>query len=348
MILKQEFETLENSMGNSGVYFQGKNEIDLKELTKKSKRICEKWEDYICDNESQVNFKINDDMQFIYRTEYGETRKADISEFAFSQLCTRLGVPASYVKKCFDNGKVGLALENFQAWSNDCNKKLLIREQDGIVRAVLSDSYKSFDSHKVLRTLQNTVDSDTYKANGIYLSSDRLHLRFVNRKPLDVKESSPMYSGFTVSSSDVGRGSLAMTFFLYRQVCDNGMTVTDKGGTLFRQAHIGSAMTDGKLELFNRAFLDIDCLTEKSIDLIRENQSRMLKDYELQMYLEKVRRELKLSEKSQDELKHLMDNVYDHSRWGLLNSVTELAQKFTLDTRIDFETFAGNTMFKVA
>lgn len=348
MILKQDFETLYNSMGNGGVYFQNDNEINIKELTKQSKGICEKWEDYVCDNEREVNFKINDDMQFIYRTEYGEERKSDISEFAFSQLCTRLGVPASYVKKCFDNGKVGLALENFQAWSNDCDKKLLIREQDGVVRAVLSDSYRMFDSYKVMRTLQNTVDTDTYKANGVYLSADRLHLRFVNRKPLDIKENSPMYSGFTVSSSDVGRGSLAMTFFLYRQVCDNGMTVTEKGGTLFRQAHIGSAMTDGKLELFNRAFLDINSLTEKSVDLIRENQSKMLKDYELQMYLEKVRRELKLSEKSQDELKNLMDNVYDHSRWGLLNSVTELAQRFTLDTRIDFETFAGNTMFRVA
>ena len=352
MITKQEFETL-YSKGlrggfGGGTYFKN-DEIDIKALTKQSRDLCEKWENYYCDNEQEVNFKLTDDMKFVYKTTDGEVRTADISEFAFSQLCTRLGVPAGYVKKCFDNGKVGLAVTNFHAWANDCDKVLLIREQDGVVRAVLSDSYKMFDSHRVLRTLQNTVDDGQYKANGAFLSADRLHIRYVNREPMQVpNEKSPIYSGFTVSSSDVGRGSLSMHYFIYRQVCDNGMTVTDRGGTLFRQAHIGSSMTDGKLELFNRAFMDIDTLDRYSLENIRKNQSIELKDYELQMYLEKAKRELKLSEKAQEKLAFLVDNTYGHTRWGVLNGITEIAQDYTLDTRIEFETFAGNTMMRVA
>ena len=139
-----------------------------------------------------------------------------------------------------------------------------------------------------------------------------------------------------------------MHYFIYRQVCDNGMTVTDRGGTLFRQAHIGSSMTDGKLELFNRAFMDIDTLDRYSLENIRKNQSIELKDYELQMYLEKAKRELKLSEKAQEKLAFLVDNTYGHTRWGVLNGITEIAQDYTLDTRIEFETFAGNTMMRVA
>lgn len=348
MITKQEFETL-FSQGMRGSFFVQDGEIDIRELTKQSRELCGKWENYYCDNEREVNFKLTDDMKFVYKTTDGIVREADITEFAFSQLCTRLGVPASYVKKCFDVGKVSLAVSNFRAWADDCDKQFLIREQDGVIRAVLSDSYKMFDTHRVLRTLQNTVDSGEYRANGAFLSADRLHVRFVNREPMNVpNENSPIYSGFTVSSSDVGRGSLAMHYFLYRQVCDNGMTVTDKGGTLFRQAHIGSAMNDGKLELFNRAFMDIEMLNNYSFENIRKNQDMHLKDYEMQMYIEKAKRELKLSEKAQEKLLYIIDNSYDHSRWGILNGITEIAQDYTLDTRIEFETFAGNTMFQVA
>lgn len=295
-----------------------------------------------------MNFKLTDDMQLQYKTTEGELRTSDITQFAFSQLCTRLGIPASYVKKCVDSGKNDLAIDNFRIWANDCDKTFLIREQDGVIRAVLSDSYKSFDSHKVMRTLQNTVDRGQYKANGAFLSADRLHVRFVSREPMNVKnETSPIYSGFTVTSSDVGRGSLSMYYFLYRQICDNGMTVTDKRGTLFRQTHIGTAMTSGKLELFNRAFMNMDYLNDMALENIYLNQEKKLNAFEVQMYLDKTRRELKLSEKAQEDLLDIISARYDYTSWGVLNGITELAQRYTLDTRIDFETFAGNNMMNI-
>lgn len=351
MIVGQEFETLVQCGDVSGIYFQQAQEIDLREITEQSRKICDKWETYYCSNENEINFKLTDDMEFIYKTTDGQTRKSDITQFAFGQLCTRLGVPASYVQKCFESGKASLAVENFKAWAGDCDKTFLIREQDGVVRAVLSDSYAMFDSHKVLRTLQNTVDRDKYKCVGVYLAEDCLNVRLVDRNSLDISKAidpSPIYSGATISSSDVGRKSLSMSYFLYRQVCNNGMTVTNKSGTLFRQAHIGSAMTGGKIELFNRAFMDIDALNAGAIEKLIKNKEVRLDELELQMYLEKAKRELKLSQKAQEELVNLIDGTYDRSRWGVLNGITELAQNYTLETRIAFETFAGNTMMNVA
>lgn len=348
MITRQEFETLLVAGGTGTTFFGKEEEIDLNELLKQSKSLCSNWQDFYCDNENEVNFRMTEDMRFIYKTTDGDTREADITEYAFSQLCTRLGVPASYVRKCFDNGKIELAVNNFREWSTSYNKTLLIREIDGVVRAVLSDVYKTFDSHKIISTLRNTVDTKRYKANGVFLSEDRFHIRFVDREPLNVNDTSPMFDGFTVSSSDVGRGSLNMTYYLYRQVCKNGMTVSDKQGTLFRQAHAGSEMTAAKINMFNKAFLDMDILNKYSVENIRKNQNTFLRDYELKMYIEKARRDLKLSEKGQEKLVYLIDNTYDRTRWGFLNSVTELAQDYSLDTRILFETFAGNTMMNVA
>lgn len=351
MIITQEFETLLQDGSVSGTFFQQQKEIDLTEVMRKSKVICDKWETYYCDNEREVNFRLTDDMEFIYKTTDGQVRKSDITQFAFGQLCTRLGVPSSYVQKCFENGKASLAVQNFKAWANDCDKTLLIREQDGVVRAVLSDSYSMFDSHKVLRTLHNTVDTGKYKCVGVYLAEDCLNVRIVDRKPLEISKTidpSPIYSGAVISSSDVGRKALSMSYFLFRQICNNGMTVTDKGGTLFRQAHIGSNMTGGKIELFNRAFMDINTLNAGAIENLIRSKETKLGELELQMYLEKAKRDLKLSQKAQEELADLIDGTYDRTRWGVLNGITELAQNYTLETRIAFETFAGNAMMRVA
>lgn len=351
MIVSQGFETLIQAGSVSGSYFQQQGEIDLAEIMHQSKKICDKWETYYCDNEDVVNFRLTDDMEFVYKTTDGQIRKSDITQYAFGQLCSRLGVPANYVQKCFENGKASLAVENFKAWAGDCEKRFLIREQDGVVRAVLSDSYSMFDSHKVLRTIHNTVDMGKYKCVGAFLAEDSLNVRLVDRKPLDVSKKvdpSPIYSGAVISSSDVGRKALSMSYFLFRQICNNGMTVTDRGGTLFRQAHVGSSMTGGKIEMFNRAFMDIDTLNAGAIENMIKSKEIRLGELELQMYLEKAKRELKLSQKAQEELTSLIDGTYDRTRWGVLNGITELAQNYTLETRIAFETFAGNAMMKAS
>lgn len=68
---------------------------------------------------------------------------------------------------------------------------------------------------------------------------------------------------------------------------------------------------------------------------------KMLKDYEMEMYMEKAKREIKLSEKSRKKLEELMASTYDRTKWGFINSMTELAQNFTLDTRLEMEQWAG-------
>jgi len=344
-IIETGYETLVNTR-------RVDDNITLRGLVEQSREMAKKWSNRIVDNASCRNFAINDDLQLVYRSVHGAERKVDMSDTAFTQLCTRLGVPAKYVKKCMDNGKSELALQNFHAWADDFNGGMLVREYDGVARAVLSDSYEPFDSHKLLRALSYTVDTDRFIPTQVLLSADRLHIRFVDYTPLPVSDGtgSPLFAGFIVDSSDVGRGSLNMKFFIYRSVCKNGMAITSLGGTLFRQSHIGEKMTDSKIAVFNRAFMDIDRLTNMSVDLIRENGKRMLKDYELKMYLEKAKREMKLSEKSVDKLSGLVcdGGTYAPTMWGFINGITELAQDFTLDTRIDMENWAGNLFVKAA
>lgn len=352
MIIGQDFECLMNKGNSDNRFFVNssgalREEVDFDELEKASNDICVKWEDYYCDNTNNINFRLTEDMKLEYLTTDGEVRCSDITEFAFGQLCVRLGIPSAYIQKCFKNNKMELAVTNFKEWSLDCEKVLLIRENEGVIRAVLSESYKTYDSNKVLKTIKRTVDKNKYAMHSMYLSEDRLHLRFIDRKPLNVKnESSNIFAGFVVSSSDVGRGSLNMKYHLYRQVCSNGMVVSEKDGTLFKQAHSGSKMTDGKIQLFYTSLQGIDIMNDRTENLIADNQKIKMGKDEFLNYVERVKRELKLSEKASEKMISLVRNTYDNSKWGVLNSITELAHDYSLDTRIELETFAGNEFYK--
>jgi len=218
---------------------------------------------------------------------------------------------------------------------------MLVRENDGVVRAVLSESYAPFDSYKVLRTLKYTANMKRFLPTQVFLSEDKLVARFVDFTPLPVKDGSPLYVGFAVSSSDVGRGALSLRMFIYRSVCQNGLLISSGNGTLYKQSHIGESMTESKMQIFQRAFNNIDVVTGEMLQRIQISRERSLKDFEMQILVEKAKRELKLSKEKTEKFETLVGS-YEPTRWGIVNSVTELAQDFTLDRRIELEEWAGN------
>lgn len=332
-IIAQEFEQL--------VTARGEKYCDFNELYEKSHEIKNKWINDIVVNEEKPNFELDENMRFHYLTKDNKRKEADITNFGFSQLCARMGIPTNYIQKCFKSGKEELALQNFRAWASETNQNMLVRENDGVIRAVLSDSYTPFDSFQIIRSLKYTVDFGRWKLTQAYLSEDRMVLRFVDFEPLSVSDGSPLFLGFTVSSSDVGRGSLSIKMMLYRSVCTNGLLISSMGGTLYRKNHSGEGIGASKLQAFNHIFSGIDVTADEIVKNIEQCRGKMLKDYEMEMYMEKAKREIKLSEKSRKKLEELMASTYDRTKWGFINSMTELAQNFTLDTRLEMEQWAG-------
>lgn len=332
-IIQQEFEKL--------VTGHGTENCDMNVLLEKSREISWTWTNHIVKNEEEVNFSLDRDLRFHYMTEQGTRKEADITQFAFSQLCTRIGVPGKYIDKCYKSGKQELALQNFREWADEAKGNMLVRENDGVVRAVLSESYAPFDSYKVLRTLKYTANMKRFLPTQVFLSEDKLVARFVDFTPLPVKDGSPLYVGFAVSSSDVGRGALSLRMFIYRSVCQNGLLISSGNGTLYKQSHIGESMTESKMQIFQRAFNNIDVVTGEMLQRIQISRERSLKDFEIQILVEKAKRELKLSKEKTEKFETLVGS-YEPTRWGIVNSVTELAQDFTLDRRIELEEWAGN------
>lgn len=341
MILDTQHEAL--------VTARKQGDITLLDLAEKAREIGKGWKDNTVINESGRNFEITDDLKLQIINDRGVEKSMDMTYTAFSQLCTRLGVPAQYLRKCAKTGKMDLVRENIRGWADKNCGNFVVREHGGVARSVVSTDYTPYTSDKILRALSHTVDKKRFVPEGVYLSTDRLHVRMVDFNPLPIKgESSPLYAGFCVDSSDVGRGSLNMKFFIYRLACTNGLMVSKGGGTLFRLHHVGERMTESKIEKFAHSMRDIDRITGQTVEIIGDNQNRKLSYVEAEALLEAVKGKLSLSEIAVEKMRFLMskDGAYDMSRWGLINSLTEVAQKYTLDTRIDIENFAGDMLYR--
>ena len=47
-----------------------------------------------------------------------------------------------------------------------------------------------------------------------------------------------------------------------------------------------------------------------------------------------------------EKLNDLVTTTYERTHWGFMNGITELAQNFSLETRMEMEGFAGDVLMQ--
>lgn len=159
-----------------------------------------------------------------------------------------------------------------------------------------------------------------------------------------------LFAGLFIDSSDVGRSILTVKFGIYKQVCTNGLVIARAGGTLFEQKHIGITAEEFH-EGLSSSLKNVDLLTEHAVEWVHEakhtdNHWSSASDYEddIEAFVNHIRQQTMLSDDSARKVINLMNTKYDDSKWGLINSITEVAQDFTLERRLELEKIAGNML----
>ena len=275
-----------------------------------------------------------------------------MSRYAFQQACNCWGIPSNYAEKLFTTpGLEQLGELNIRemiehristAETNPFEGQMVLAS-DGIAEAVLSDKYcMDFPVFSVLDTMRSCVDFDRYVPNQAYLSKSKFHIRFVDlADPVDVG-GEKMTVGFTVDSSDIGKSSLKVRFFLYKFACANGIVRIGQGGTLYRQRHLGNAFEESEIDEFRHSFTKVAELRESALEMIRETQRKNLTVKEMEAILDTARKNnVSVSPKEREVIINLAQERYGMTRWGVINGITEVAQNHSLDERLDHETWAG-------
>lgn len=276
-----------------------------------------------------------------------KVNNSPLSPWALSQLCIKLGIPTRYIYKCIEAGQTDLVAENINSWLNEYKGSLLLREYKNEIRGVLSNRYCAFDAPNIIETL-NEVSSSTgeYDIKGYYLSPERLHLRFTETTPMRINNET-LFCGFTVDSSDVGRKTLTISFFVYRQVCTNGLCVSKFNDVLYSQKHmrISTAEFSAGVKASFMLLPELKELAEKELNKSMQTKAPFTIDLSpaSEELVGKVQNSVDVSEETASKIINIWDNVYgfDNSLWAYVNAITEVARDMTLENRLTLERRAG-------
>lgn len=283
-----------------------------------------------------------------YLDDNGELHNSLMSTYSRSQLCNKLGVSSAYINKCIDNGMLDLVSLNINSWMDEYNAPFFIREYKGTVRGVLTPKYSVCDTKDILDVVSDSIPVDNYRVKGYFLNEEFTNIRMVSKERLHV-ENEDLYPGFSLVTSDVGRSILSLKFFVWKKVCTNGLIVPKQIGDLYTQKHVGLDKKEFHEELVASFKTYKRVMTEVEARIMGA-KSATLKDAfkdedSLTSLINSVRAKVLVSEESAKKIVYLMQNgTYEKNRFGLINSITQIAQDFSLDKRLDMERIAGNML----
>lgn len=263
-----------------------------------------------------------------------------LSPLATGELCGKLRIPGRYFSRMVEAKQNQLAADNVNTWLVNDKRQFMLREYDGHIRGIMSGSYSQYDAPDILASIQNVFGNDRFTLKGSFINEERLHMRLVENQKLDI-ENEDLFAGITIDSSDVGRSGLYADLFIYKQICTNGLKVRRAQYEIFRQKHIG--ITSDEFEQGLEDGLNIfDEVKDKVKDTIIETKKYPVQE-DIDALKENVKKQTLLSDDDVTEVFDLAAVKYnDNTMWGIINGITEVAQKFTLERRLQLEEIAGS------
>ena len=279
------------------------NKVDLEGLFRQALEIQEECRDFNVSNATYKNVRYDGDTcRLLYLPDDNtQSRSMAMTRHSLSQLCNKIGVPIRYIDKCIDSGRLDLAAENINSWIDDFGKNLFIREYKNTIRGILSDRYSALDTPKIMEVLYDVLDFNEYRIKGYMLTPERFHARIIQREMMNIN-GEDLFAGIQIDSSDVGRSILVVKFMIWKQVCTNGLCISQGGGVLYQQKHIGIDVGDFR-DGFRSSINNIPFLVEYAKDLIeeaRKNGSKYspknLDEKQFQDFIERIKIRTKLSD----------------------------------------------------
>ena len=289
----------------------------------------------------------SDTLNLVYLEDNDGVRWSPLSVYALSQLCVKLGIPYKYLSKTLDKGYTDLVASNINTWLSDYKGSFLVREYKNEIRGILSNRYCSFDTPNILEVLNSTLSNVAdFQIRGHYTSPERFHLRLTDTQPLDI-EGETLFCGYTIDSSDVGRKTLTISFFVYRQVCTNGLCISKYNDVLYSQKHLKVNRAEFLAGVTNSLgmFPELKDTTQKMLmGSMTAKPPVEFKVGEDEEFINKVQTNAEVSENLAKRIINVWNTNYgaENSMWAYANSLTEVARDLTLEERLNLERRAGN------
>jgi hypothetical protein len=257
-----------------------------------------------------------------------------------SQLASHYKVPREYAER-IRASYPKLYADTFNTHLSGEPVRRMVRTLDGSARAFLSDRYRPLDNADlagaVLPALLNRSDivvrSSAITERRFYLKASS------SRIVAEVRRGDVLEIGIAISNSEIGDGSLSVSPFLRRCVCDNGMIIDDYGQ---KKYHVGKRAsgeenayelyTDRTKQLDDAAFFAkvrdtvAGVLTQQTLDKVvakmKEATEQKLDAGKLTEIVEVTAKKFGYNETTQGGILRNLIEGADLTRYGLMNAIT--------------------------
>lgn len=267
---------------------------------------------------------------------------------AFSNLMTRIGAPADFIRKL--PAPLQLANVNFLLAAHAETSAATLRLRGEEVSAIVSGRYAPLDPIELVETVRDALARfgilHDVRVRGVASGLvDNMRL-VLHAEQQDIKVGDASAVGLDISGSSFARSAVHVAPVIWRLVCSNGMRRAERGlGFSFR--HIGDSdrLRDAVAEAIPSALVRARGVMEQW----RRSVNFMVEDVERQIT---AMRELTIGEKKSLENALLQEvgtpalpervPVYD-----FINALTHSAKEATPARRLDLEALAGDVLTRL-
>lgn len=276
------------------------------------------------------------------------------SSHAFSQLCTRLRMPATYLRKC--PGKIRAANVNFWLAEyaksvQEDDRKWLLREKNSTLRAILSDRYTALDNRLLLTMVENLelpenevvshrMDDTTFQFRMVFPSVTRASN--VGRALADEDQ---LFVGIHVANSEVGKQAVTIDPMLYRKdpAWGYGLRWSPTSRSFLWQKHVGTVKTKAADRVAHAFRLCVEAGENLMLWVSDAKNVPMPVD---ESVVKSISERFLLSENAAKEILESwqLEAVNGATRWALVNALMKVAENESNDKFFDLTGAAGEVL----
>ncbi len=336
------------------LYINEENSYDniMPKLLNEARVIQDKQVDFIAKDVRQVGEKL-------VFTADGDEKVMEVTDFAFTQYCTKIGMSVAFYNKLANAKSAELrdmAVQNVNLLAKHHEHDMLIRTNNDVIRSVLSTKYTPFDNYEILEVLDDEMRSNDdislrdVAVRGYVNNPDIFHMRITSARAMSMGGvEKGIYPGLSISTSNVGTAKISVNFLLYRQVCSNGMVVSFFNKNLFSQTHVNISISEIVTRL-RYAFMMYPSIALEAEHLVANASntkiSKSLVELEERGFRrETIKNKLNVSEQDMVEITNILREKYPATVWGYTNAITEFSKTKEFERRMELERMAGDILY---
>lgn len=246
----------------------------------------------------------------------------------------------------------------------------LVRTLFGQARGFLSDRYRQMDNLEILTRLLPVIQqlpAVNWDQSSLQITDQRMYLQLVDTsKPKVIKSGTHdriddvLQRGVVITNSEVGLGSFAVQPLVFRQVCSNGLVVTEYAQ---RRFHVGGRNTGdagvvwqsdtqkarNETTILEMRDLMVHAMSDEFLEKLaaraQDAADQRIKGTQVEPTIKNVTERFRLNNEERDAMSGHFYEGGDLSLWGLVNSITRAAQDVeSYDRSVELQAIGGNLL----